>query len=382
MHEECEFSKTVNDAYLKLIEKISVFPADLPRPGGTISKKIFEFLEILMTPEEATLLAELSVYPFGSNTIEEIAEFWNKDAQETREILGQFNERGIVMNVTLDTGEKEYSIHYPILFFEFPFIDDIPGDKGKRLAELFRGMYEDEGWHRTFVGTSLTPLNRIIPVQEAIKKGTEVLPEEEIFKIIDAQEWICLLPCACRNRYEKIGIRKCTFPIETCFLMGPVGKWFIERGKGKRLTQEEAKKFIRYTTELGLIHLSENIKDAEGHLIICNCCSCCCCMLAGVAKLGNQNSIARAHFMAVMDSEIECNACGVCVERCQMHAIVMQDDVAEILSDKCIGCGVCAVKCPVERITLKRIEGREIPEHEGELWVKMFEECGKPYPEL
>ena len=368
------------EPYINLIEKISVFPVDIPRPDGKISTKMIEFLKMLMTPDEAKLLNELGVFPFKPMTVSDISECWNKGIQESQEILDQFKERGIVLTIGDDV--KVYFIHYPITFFEYPFIDNVPGEKGKRLAELFHGMYEDEGWHKTFVGTPSAPLNRIIPVQEAVKDKTEVLPEEEIFNIIDTHDWICLAPCACRNRHEKLGVRKCNFPIDSCLLMGPVGQWFIERGTGKRLTREEAKEFIRTTTELGLIHLSENVKDSSGHSIICNCCSCCCCMLAGLTKLGNQASIAKANFVAEMNSEIDCTSCGVCLERCQMDAIVMKDDLAEVIPDKCIGCGICAVKCPVDRIKLMRRDGGEIPADMGELWMKMYLESGKAFPDL
>lgn len=45
----------------------------------------------------------------------------------------------------------------------------------------------------------------------------------------------------------------------------------------------------------------------------------------------------------------KCIACGVCVKKCDVDAIVI-DEVAEINADKCIGCAGCIAVCPVGAI--------------------------------
>ncbi|MDW7662930.1 MAG: DUF362 domain-containing protein [Bacillota bacterium] len=45
-----------------------------------------------------------------------------------------------------------------------------------------------------------------------------------------------------------------------------------------------------------------------------------------------------------------CIACGLCVDKCDVDAITM-DDVAFIHSDKCVGCAGCIAVCPVGAIT-------------------------------
>jgi Fe-S-cluster-containing hydrogenase component 2 len=44
-------------------------------------------------------------------------------------------------------------------------------------------------------------------------------------------------------------------------------------------------------------------------------------------------------------------------ERCPMDAIIEEDGIFRVDSNRCIGCGVCSVTCPTESITLiKRLE--------------------------
>jgi len=37
--------------------------------------------------------------------------------------------------------------------------------------------------------------------------------------------------------------------------------------------------------------------------------------------------------------------CGTCVERCQMKAVTLQNDIAVVDRKKCIGCGLCVTGC-------------------------------------
>ncbi|MDD5167763.1 MAG: 4Fe-4S binding protein [Syntrophales bacterium] len=50
-----------------------------------------------------------------------------------------------------------------------------------------------------------------------------------------------------------------------------------------------------------------------------------------------------------MDS---CTGCGLCVERCQMDAILMEEDTVQVRLDRCIGCGVCVHHCPAQALSL------------------------------
>jgi len=116
--------------------------------------------------------------------------------------------------------------------------------------------------------------------------------------------------------------------------------------------------------------LSSNV--AGGHIYICNCCGCCCGVLSTITKLGISNGVNSSYYASI--NEEECVACGVCAdERCQVNAIIDNDDVYNIEKEKCIGCGLCISTCPSDAISLVRKNEEDIvkpPKNEKE-WFKI-----------
>ncbi len=45
-----------------------------------------------------------------------------------------------------------------------------------------------------------------------------------------------------------------------------------------------------------------------------------------------------------------CNGCRTCVNECGQHAIIMWENKAQIVPDKCISCGLCKDVCPEDAI--------------------------------
>jgi ferredoxin len=112
------------------------------------------------------------------------------------------------------------------------------------------------------------------------------------------------------------------------------------------ISKEEARALIAEAEKAGLVHSVSNV--VEGISYICNCCGCYCGILRGITKWGIENSMARANYEAVIDSDL-CNGCGVCRKRCQVLAISMADGKASVDRQKCLGCGLCSYVCPAGR---------------------------------
>jgi ferredoxin len=68
------------------------------------------------------------------------------------------------------------------------------------------------------------------------------------------------------------------------------------------------------------------------------------------------------NFFAAIDTDI-CSGCGVCVERCQMNAIKLdeQSGLSTVNLDRCIGCGNCVASCPSEALKLVKKEKEIAP---------------------
>ena len=58
-------------------------------------------------------------------------------------------------------------------------------------------------------------------------------------------------------------------------------------------------------------------------------------------------------FHAIVDSEAY-EGCNTCVERCQMEALSLINNISTVDYDKCIGCGNCVVPCESNAIKLQK----------------------------
>ncbi|MHA1241267.1 MAG: DUF362 domain-containing protein [Promethearchaeota archaeon] len=67
-----------------------------------------------------------------------------------------------------------------------------------------------------------------------------------------------------------------------------------------------------------------------------------------------------SNFHASVDSET-CEGCETCVERCQMEALSLVNNISEVDYDRCIGCGNCVTTCPSDAIKLKKNEKEKVP---------------------
>jgi ferredoxin len=75
-------------------------------------------------------------------------------------------------------------------------------------------------------------------------------------------------------------------------------------------------------------------------------------------------------------NEIMCRGCGICVEHCPAHAILMKTtETAEINMDECIRCGDCHDICPEDAV---RHDSEKIEEKvEGNMKTahRLLEKC-------
>ena len=336
------------DAYEQLARVLHLLPGGFPLTKSGVELQI---LKRLFSPEEALMASNMT----GTGGIADaIAERINQPAEEIGEKLKAMVRRGIIWSSRKD-GIRNYRLS--------PFIVGIWEEQwdvmDHELAHLCE-QYFNEGGIAGIMSPS-PAINRVVPAHRAIKTES-VLPYEDVKAIILAAKRFGLRECICRKQQDIVGTRKCDFPLNLCLNFS-----MAERpARPHDITQEEALRVLDQAEEIGLVHTVGNV--VEGVYYVCNCCGCCCGILRGITQFGIENSVAKANYYAVVDPE-QCNACGICEDRCHVSACTVAD-VATLDLTKCLGCGLCVTGCSIEAVSLKLRPDAEIirPPEDYKAW--------------
>ncbi|MFH1933824.1 MAG: 4Fe-4S binding protein [Pseudomonadota bacterium] len=159
-------------------------------------------------------------------------------------------------------------------------------------------------------------------------------------------------------------------------MFGSHAHYYVENGMGRYISKEEAHEIAKRNEEVGLVMQPFNSQKAGG---MCSCCGDCCGMLRSLKKQPVPASVVQSNYFAEVDAE-ECAACEICLDRCQMEAISIVDDIAVINLDRCIGCGLCVTTCSTDALRLvKKADAHQYqPTKSGaETYIRIAMERGK-----
>ncbi len=342
------------EIYERLAEELDKFDLGAPR-----EEELFEILKMRYTVEEARLACNLTYVP---ESVEIIAERAGMEPEAVEQMLDAMREKGLVFFVDTRKGRKWSHIVFFGVNIQMPFHK--MGDRAREHPELQKLGELWERYYDKSLGNDMhaprTSFLKVLPVEQTIPTNVQVLPYQKVSEIIKEANFIALLPCACR-----IALKKCDKPTDNCIAFGSLGKFFVGSGAGREVSKEEALKVLDQTEEDGLVHTTNNVKEAI--TFICNCCECCCHLMRRFSQLQRPRVMASSGFAAEIDAA-DCTGCEVCVEVCQVKAVSMVDNVASIDEERCIGCGLCVRHCPVDCLQLKPLEGIEIPETFDDMW--------------
>jgi electron transport complex protein RnfB len=97
-------------------------------------------------------------------------------------------------------------------------------------------------------------------------------------------------------------------------------------------------------------------------------------VLNAAKQFPNPARLFATNYFAEIDID-NCTGCGICVKRCQMEAIVIEDKKAIINLERCIGCGLCVTTCPTRAMKLIKKEKETIPpKNIATLYMKILKE--------
>ncbi len=348
----------MDEIYYKLAKVLDTLPNGFPATKDGLEIKL---LKKIFTPEEADLFCDLRL---KFETPEQIAERTGRPLQGLEDMLVRmWKERGQVFGIDFGTVKVFKMIPWAFGLYEFQL--NRMDKEFVELSEQYSPIYGAQFF------ANKPQLMQVLPIEKEISHIQQTLPYEQVSTIIENGQSFAVAECVCKKEQGILG-HPCTKPVEVCMAIAPVPGVFDNYHWGRAISKQEAYEILRTAEEVGLVHLTYNVK--QGHFFICNCCSCCCGVLRAINQLGISDA-ANSYFYAEINPD-DCTSCGICKEeRCQVNAIKEGDNAYEVIRDRCIGCGLCVSTCPTEAIKLTRKPSDQItpPVDDENAW---FEERG------
>ncbi len=197
----------------------------------------------------------------------------------------------------------------------------------------------------------------------------QVLPIEDVERVIDSVDSITRMPCGCR--YISTGQTNARY----CFgfsidRFGILGQFPEASASLETLSREEAKKLFRYFDQEGLMH---SIWTGVTPYVVglCNCDHDCIAYRTTIESR-RPADFFRAEYICEVDWE-RCTGCKTCMSQCQFGAQFYSSVTEKVYIDpgRCYGCGVCRAACPNDAISIIPREKRPVA---ADLWLN------HPYP--
>ena len=363
------------DVYRRLQRHLDKMPVGFPATKSGVEIRI---LKHLFTPEDAEIALNLSAVPESLERIHRRVEKSGISIEQLEQILDRLVENGAVMGgKILAKGRKGkyYSkAQLAIGMFEFQ-VDRLT----KKFAQDVH-QYLDEAFAKEFHSKKTSQM-RTIPIDRS------VMPERYVGNYDDARQLImnsegpfAVINCICRQSKDILG-QPCKLSDirETCITIKEIAEVCIDNGTGRALTKEETLELLDRAEKVGMVLQPEN---NQSPLFICCCCGDCCGVLTSIKKFPRPSEYFHTNFFAEVDPDL-CKGYETCVERCQMDAITIVDNIATVNLDLCIGCGLCVTTCEANAIQLREREKKTVPPRDHDsLYKKIMMERFGPWGTL
>jgi electron transport complex protein RnfB len=351
----------MTDVYQNLARHLDNLPAGFPATETGVEIRI---LKRLFTPREAEIAAGLVMMPEPASAI---AGRLKMDEAALTPVLYDMSQKGLIYR-SGKNGQLFYSAaQFVIGIWEY-HVKSLDLDLIKDMNE-YSSSFINKSWTET-----KTKQLRVIPISKSISAEMLTMPYNEAEQIIKKQSKIVVSPCICRTEHKMAG-KGCDRPVEVCLSFGSGAYYYEENRLGRDVSQTEALDILAKGMAAGLVLQPGNSQKPTN---ICMCCGCCCQILKNLNNLDAPAKAVHSNYFARVSAD-DCTGCGICQERCQMQAILVED-VARVKTERCIGCGLCVTSCSFDAMHLieKAPEDRWTPPaNTVETYINMAKERGK-----
>ena len=324
------------DIYERLAARLDSLPNGFPRTESGVELRI---LRAIFSPDDAAMALRIKPIPESAAAI---ARRLKRPVAEVRAALDGMAGRGQIASFRLN-GKHVYAfVPFVVGIYEFQ-LEHLT----KELADLFE---EYAPTLMRTLGGSGPALARVVPVNTRVEAHAQILPHENLQRMLAKAKSFRVGRCICRKEKELEG-HPCAHTQETCLSFSrEESAWDDVPAWGREITREEATELLAAAEREGLVHCTYN--TTYDPFFVCNCCSCCCGFLRGMKEYDAPYVLAHASVVSHIDAAT-CAACGECAApRCPMDAIAEDGTAYRVDEVRCIGCGVCLPVCPSGAITL------------------------------
>lgn len=323
------------DVYKKLALHLDKLPGGFPATESGVELRL---LRQLFSLDEAELALKCTLIPEQANVVARRAKL---SVEQATQRLDAMAHKGLIFRMEYKGDIMYMAAQYVVGIWEY-HVNDLTPELIKDMNEYIPHLFKPEEWKKA-------PQLRTIPVGRSLSAEHAVMPYEQAEEMVKGHKKILVAPCICRREHKMVDAG-CDKPEESCLVFGAGVDYYENNGLGRRIDASEAVEILKEADKAGLVLQPTNAKKIVN---ICCCCGCCCQVLKTLKRHPAPTSLVSTPFIVSFDPT-ECTSCGLCVERCQMEAISMEDDEVILDLDRCIGCGLCVSTCPTDSYTLER----------------------------